>query len=749
MPTPVWQPGHLYPPGSLVRPLSNIPTVPTALQNPSFESGSLTGWTHTGTGTPSVTNLHPYSGSWNCTFYTNGGDPTVSGDVLNDEQPTCVPGRLITASIAIKLATQGVAAGRAIIVWFDSGGVEISRSEAPLLSRPGSPQGNYAISTVSGVAPAGTDTVAVGFSYQAGNGGDVRFDALTWNYNQASAPEGLIFKATQAEIGTSADVEPTWPATVGVPVNDGTVVWEGVIANRVVWQAEAVMVSGATEPIWPTIVGERITDNTISWETVARRVLDEKCPNSKVVAIMANKVFAVDKDIVRFSATVNPLDWSTPDDAGYLGTGLQQANANDMAVLAPYRSNLAAMNASSFQNWQVDPDPTMMANLDQMEGIGSTWQHAAYPVADDLFYLAALGVRSIGIAAGAENLAAGDVGMPVDTLVQPEIAAAVAAGIIPVSTYYPSQGQYWLAFPSPSAIACGVEDEYTGGQSFPAIRTILLGAGTGTVTLTYETGAVPDKFEVWFGGDKVIDTGYVGDVATYQTLLNNLLESRGLPPETMTEYAGPGVPMTAQFEKTTTDTIAYVRVFAPFTATVWNFTLSCPDGGAAPTLPDPSTQVFVHTKSGSSGKWSRYIFPFAVDGFAQLGNDLYIRNGDQVSLVDEDAVSDQLEDESTVEFGGVAWWNWLDFGQPGITKMLEGFDYVGTGQGPSIQIGYDQRSLTAFTPAYQLDNDTLAGGIIPLPVSAPTMSVKLTFAGGAKWSVNAVHLSFFDLGNGP
>lgn len=153
-----------------------------------------------------------------------------------------------------------------------------------------------------------------------------------------------------------------------------------------------------------------------------------------------------------------------------------------------------------------------------------------------------------------------------------------------------------------------------------------------------------------------------------------------------------------------------------------------------------SSTVYVFTINGGKGKWSRYVFPWAVDAFAQLGNDLYIRHGDEVSIVSEDAVTDDVNGVVT-DFSGVVWWPWLDNGQPGVTKMLESLDYVGTGQGPSISIGYDQRSLTAFTTPYQIEDDTLPGDPIPLPVGGPTLSVKLDFAGGAAWSVNQVTLN--------
>lgn len=152
-----------------------------------------------------------------------------------------------------------------------------------------------------------------------------------------------------------------------------------------------------------------------------------------------------------------------------------------------------------------------------------------------------------------------------------------------------------------------------------------------------------------------------------------------------------------------------------------------------------TTTVYVLTMNGGKPKWSRYTFPYSVEAFTQLANDLYIRAGDRVLKVDEEAVTDDVDGVAT-NFTGVAWWHYLDFGQPGVTKMLEGFDYVGTGQGPSIAIGYDQRNLDRFTAAYAISNDTLPGTMVPMPVAAPTLSVKLSFAGGEAWEVLGLQL---------
>ena len=156
------------------------------------------------------------------------------------------------------------------------------------------------------------------------------------------------------------------------------------------------------------------------------------------------------------------------------------------------------------------------------------------------------------------------------------------------------------------------------------------------------------------------------------------------------------------------------------------------------------TTVLVYTmnRTGQVGAWSRYLFPFSVDAFTQLGDDLYIRHGDEVSKVSEAALTDSVGGVA-IPFTGVVQWNWLDFGQPGTTKMMEAFDLVATGS-PSIAFGYDQRDVSLFTPDYAVTPDTLAGGMIPYPISFPTLSVRLTFTGGSAWSVQQVMLGLHD-----
>ncbi len=606
MPTPKWQAGKLYLPGDLVQPKTAQAPVSTAITNAGFEDDA-TDW-NLGFNT-SIRTGYGYAGNKCLEFIGNSGETQSFHDPV-----VVMPGKKITASFMYQQgpAPRGQNGAKIQLRWFDSAMVEI-RTDSGTVVNDGS-GGAWHQSTITAIAPALSCFVSVGLLVDRTQvNGPSQADQFTWDYATVQAPAGLIYKAVQEGPGTSASTEPVWPLVNGEQVVDNTVIWEAVLASRVTWTASPILKSGPTEPVWPTSVGGFVADGTISWQCVSRRVEDVNCPNTKVVQIIASKVFAVDGDIVRFSATANPLDWSSEKDSGYLPTGLQSANANDMTVLGQYRGNLVAMNPSSFQNWQVDPDPTAMALLDQREGIGSSYNRAAQPVGNELFFLPQLGVRSVGRAAGTDSLAAGDIGMPIDSLIQEALAVP---GVRPLGTYYPGSGQFWLA-------------------------------------MRHAVGA-----------------------------------------------------------------------------------------------PQAPTQVFVYTLSGGSGKWSRYTFPWSIEEFAQLGDDLYVRHGDFVSRVDPVAVADDVAGVP-VNFASSVWWPWLDFAAPGVTKMLQGIDYIGLGQGPTIAIGYDERNVAAFTAPYQLSSDTLPGGIIPMAVSAPSFSVKLSFAGGQKWTVNAVNVMVTNLGNGP
>lgn len=469
MTIPQWAPGTEYPPDSLVQRRGSAgSTTATSISNPGFESG-VSGWYNditqyplggsAGSGIlpPSVAILEDASAAFAGSWYarSKGTLATTPGDVLlfNDAIRPTVSAQVITLTGQVKVSHNGpvseddVIQGRVALRMWNSAQDTILRTvySDPVVKGSTSAWKQASVSVTIREGEAYVQPVLLAKHQSASYEGTVSFDAVAWDYVLSSdAGVGtLIFKAVQSGLGVSGTVEPLWPTTAGLTVVDNTVTWEAVDATRVVWEAEPIMLTGATEPTWPTTDGATVLDGTVVWTAVSRRIQDERCPHSRQVASAASKIYAGDGDVVRFCATANPLDWSSNDDAGYLPTGLSQGGSNDVAVLNIYRGNLVVMNANSFQMWQVDPDPQLNQLMDRMEGVGSTWQGAAQPVGNDLFFLSQRGVRTVGIAAASTNLQANDVGKPIDPLIQQAVAQAEGDAI---SAYFPGSGQYWLAF---------------------------------------------------------------------------------------------------------------------------------------------------------------------------------------------------------------------------------------------------------------------------------------------------------------
>jgi hypothetical protein len=604
--TDKWQGGKTYVPGSLVVPTAAQITQPT-LTNPDFESGD-TGWERNG-GTWSIDNVGtPYHGAWDATC-------TGSGELLNPDVNPVAPGTLVSASCAVK--SHGITGTnmQVMIVWYDKDGARLTGKEA--LGNGNTKHDTQQISSVTMPAPAGAASFRIGAKGTIVGAGGMGTNYSVCDYFAVSCPQsvpkGLIFKATQAAPGKSGSAEPTWPLTTGVPVTDNEVIWEGVIATRLVWQAVPLLKSGDTEPAWPTSPGGAVHDGTIDWVASSAQITDPNCPQSKIVAIAAGKVYAADDDIIRYCATVNPLDWTSTNNAGYLPFGLQTYGANPVAAMNLYRSNLVPFNAEGFQMWQVDPDPANTSLLDALP-VATIHNKALAPVANDLLFLSSQGVRSIGIAASSTNLQAGDVGMPIDVLVKAAMRSTVDE---PRATFLPALGQYWIAFNAADRTSC----------------------------------------------------------------------------------------------------------------TVFVYTLN---------------------QIGQVGKWSRYVFPFPIDDFMLMDDQLYLRSNDDVLLYDDTVAVDFAGDvpveggtSREAPFPGIVQYQWLDFGRPGVSKQVAGFDLVGSGN-PTFALGYDQSNEGTFTTDFAVPADSVPGMMIPLPVMAPSLSVRVSYPGGQKWQLQAVSLYLQD-----
>lgn len=453
-----WKAGTTYPPGSVVVPTNTQGAYVNAIPNGDFEGGSgAGGWTFTdagGTCNWAYDSTLPYQGTEDITIPNTGSFGADGAYATMTSYSLVTPGQSVTASAYLNPNNNGAN----LELWLQ---INWYNSSDTLLSyvRSGAQEGGgYRQVTVSGTAPSSAAHCRVAIRAGSGTGSrNAGFaDLVTWNLATPAPVTNFLFEAVQANPGVSSATQPTWPTVLGNEVIDGTVTWQAVGTSIITWQAIPLMQSGQNAPTFPTTIGNSVHDSSsytnqngyvttfcsMSWECIDRHVLDTNCPQTIPVALGASHVFAGDNDICNYSAAVNPTDWTSTNNAGYLPTGLNNYGDNPVKVLALYRSNLMVFNAGGYQMWQIDPDPANMALLDA-QPVGSLWPQAAQSVANDLLFLTEVGVRNLGTVGPTANMAVGNTGQPIDPLVLAQIQSATYQ---PLSIYYPGRGQYWLFF---------------------------------------------------------------------------------------------------------------------------------------------------------------------------------------------------------------------------------------------------------------------------------------------------------------
>jgi hypothetical protein len=305
-------------------------------------------------------------------------------------------------------------------------------------------------------------------------------------------------------------------------------------------------------------------------------ITDANCPQTKAVLKLLQKIYAVDGDTVRYSATDAPTDWTTVDDAGFLPTGLRAPGSADALALGEFNGQLVVIMSDAAQIWAVDPDPAKSALSKTIPNVGTRYPRSVHKVAEDLYFLAPVGFRSIAIQQLTENFIDLDVGVPIDPLVR----ALLVPNINPVSTFYIGGGQYWCA-----------------------IR---------------------------------------------QTVF-----------------------------------------------------------------------VYTFSRTNKISAWSRYVYPFEVDAYAQLGDKMYVRSGDIVYLVDEqNRTDDSALYETTLELP------YLDSKKPGITKRYGGVDVVCLGD-CFVAHKFDARDESLITNEIPISGDTRPGPMTPVEVVTTELATRI------------------------
>ncbi len=153
-------------------------------------------------------------------------------------------------------------------------------------------------------------------------------------------------------------------------------------------------------------------------------------------------------------------------------------------------------------------------------------------------------------------------------------------------------------------------------------------------------------------------------------------------------------------------------------------------------------ELFVYSISRTAkiAAWSHYFLPATADAFAELGQTLYIRCGDDVFKLDPDVHADQGQ-----PYEVVIQLPYMDLKKPGRKKRIFGADLVMEGR-CEFSVGFDVRDATAFTDPVRVKGNTRGGGMIPVECCGTEFSLKFRNFDNKPFRLDAITLYFDDLG---
>ena len=146
--------------------------------------------------------------------------------------------------------------------------------------------------------------------------------------------------------------------------------------------------------------------------------------------------------------------------------------------------------------------------------------------------------------------------------------------------------------------------------------------------------------------------------------------------------------------------------------------------------------VYSISRTAKIAAWSQYFIPTAVDAFAELGQELYIRAGDAVYKLDPAATTDD-----GTQFEVLIDLPYMDFKKPGSEKLITGVDVVIEGR-CEFSIGFDARDPDAFTSPVKVKGNTRPGGTIPVECVGTEFSLRFRNYDNKPFRVDAVTVYF-------
>lgn len=158
------------------------------------------------------------------------------------------------------------------------------------------------------------------------------------------------------------------------------------------------------------------------------------------------KLYSTASANLYFSALNAPTQWISGVDYGFINMASQTAGQETLTVAEEYQGLMVIFSENNIRIWSISEDSAANVFIQTLQNTGTIAPRSVVPYgANDVFYLAASGIRSIKARDSSNAAYVSDVGTPIDThirdymntLTQDEVRDAV--GIVE-----PIDGRFWL-----------------------------------------------------------------------------------------------------------------------------------------------------------------------------------------------------------------------------------------------------------------------------------------------------------------
>jgi hypothetical protein len=167
----------------------------------------------------------------------------------------------------------------------------------------------------------------------------------------------------------------------------------------------------------------------------------------RFVKTIRAKVYSTAGGFLHYSGVQQPTAWTTDaTGAGFEDLSVEDADADNLVGIARYFDRVAVFADDVTMIWFVDPDPTLNTLSQVLVGTGTRFAESVTQFGDaDVFYAHRSGLRSLRARDSSNAAASTDIGVPVDSLIAPALAAIPAGeehrvrGLI-----NPLDNRFWL-----------------------------------------------------------------------------------------------------------------------------------------------------------------------------------------------------------------------------------------------------------------------------------------------------------------